>query len=67
MPNSWACGKRTAVSPLSTEAAVTSMNIGPRIEGLLALQLLDTAIEVVDILANRASGNPSRQPKNPKH
>ena len=61
-PISWVCKKHTTVSHGSKEAEVISLNTGPRIEGLPALKLLDTVINVFEPLANRASGHPSRQP-----
>ena len=61
VPFSLACKKKTAVSHSSTEAEVMCLNTVPRIEGLLALKLLDTVVDVSESPASRMSGDPSRQ------
>ena len=58
--------KQTAVSHSSTKAKVVLLNTVPRMEGLLALKLLDTVIDVLESPASRARVGPSRQ-LNPKH
>ena len=63
---SWACKKQTAVSHSSTKAKVVLLDTVSRIEGLLALKLLDTVIDLLESPASRARVGPSRQ-LNPKH
>ena len=63
VPMSWACKEQTAVSHSSTEADVISLHTGPRMEGLPALTLLGTVMHVLEPLASRARGGPSRQLK----
>ena len=60
MPFSWACKKQTAVSHSGTKAEVIPLDTAPRIEGLLALTLLDVVINVLELPARRARGDPSR-------
>ena len=57
---SCACKKLTAVSHSGTKAEVIPLDTAPRIEGLLALTLLDVAIDVLELPAGRARGDPSR-------
>ena len=48
------------VSHSSTIAEVISLNTGLRMEGSLELKLLDTVIDVLESLANRARSDLSR-------
>ena len=41
VPISWVCKKQTAVSHSSTESEIISLDTGLRLDGLLALELLD--------------------------
>ena len=60
VPFSWACKKQTAVSHSGTKAEVIPLDTAPRIEGLIALTLLDVVIDVLELPARRARGDPSR-------
>ena len=62
-PIAWAFKKHTAVSQRSIEAEVISFDCGLRMEGLLALALWETEIDVLELLVFRAGGDPSRQLK----
>ena len=46
VPISWMCKKQTSVSHSSTEAEVTSTDAGLRMDGIPALDLWDSVIEV---------------------
>ena len=54
VPISWACKEHPAVSHNSTEAEVILLNTVPRREGLLALKLLYTVMDVLESSARRA-------------
>ena len=63
VPISWASQKQTAVSRCSTEVEVISSDTGLRKEGLTALTLWDSVMDVLELLASRARSDPSRQLK----
>ena len=44
VPVSWMCKKQTAVSHSSTESEIISLDIGLRLDGLLALELCDLIV-----------------------
>ena len=46
VPISWMCKKQTSVSHSSTEAEIISLDIGLRLDGLLALELWDLIVSV---------------------
>ena len=46
VPISWMCKKQTAVSHSSTECEIISLDTGLRLDGLLALELLDLIVSV---------------------
>ena len=46
VPISWMCKKQTAVSHSSTESEIISLDTGLRLDGLLALELLDLIVSV---------------------
>ena len=58
VPVSWMCKKQTSVSHSSTESEIISLDAGLRMDGLLALDLWDIAIEVL-----RSTNNTARQSK----
>ena len=60
VPLSWACKKQTAVSHCSTGAEVIFLDSGWRLEGLPALALWYTGIDVLEPPASRARGDRSR-------
>ena len=60
----WACWNQTAVSRSGTEYEVISLDT-LRMEGLLALKLLDVVIDVGELPGSRAGSDFSRQLKNP--
>ena len=62
LPISRACKKQTAVSHSSTEAEVI-LDIGLRIEELLAPTLWDIVFDVLEPSVFRAGGDLPRQPK----
>ena len=47
VPMSWMCKKQTAVSRSSTESEIISLDIGLRLDGLLALELWDLIVSVL--------------------
>ena len=47
VPISWMCKKQAAVSHSSTESEVVSLDTGLRLDGLLALELLDLIVSVL--------------------
>ena len=47
LPISWMCKKQTAVSHISTESEIISLDIGLRLDGLLALELRDLVVSVL--------------------
>ena len=47
VPISWMCKKQTSVSHSSTECQIISLDAGLRMDGLFALDLWDTVIEVL--------------------
>ena len=57
-----ACKKQTAVSRSSTDAEVISLDTGLRMEGLPAVKLLDTVIDVLESHASRATGSIPKPP-----
>ena len=59
VPISWMCKKQTSVSHSSTESEIISLGAGLRMDGLLALDLLDVMIEVL------RSSNSTKTPTNP--
>ena len=65
VPISWMCKKQTAVSNISTESEIISLDTGLRLDGLLALELWDL---IVSVLGNvcRVSDR-SGQPDNDVH
>ena len=52
VPVSWMWKKQTAVSHSSTESEIISLDAGLRMDGLLALDLWDTVIEVLRVINN---------------
>ena len=56
VPITWMCKKQTSVSHSSTESEIISLDAGLRMDGLLALDLWDTVIEVL-----RSTNNTARQ------
>ena len=62
---SWMCKKQTAVSHSSTESEIISMDIGLRLDGLLALELWDLIVSVLGNVS-RVSDR-SGQPDNDAH
>ena len=46
VPISWMCKKQTSVSHSSTEAEITSLDAGLRMDGLPVLDLWDLVVEV---------------------
>ena len=54
VPDSWACQKQTAVSHGSIEAEITSLDAELRMEGITALNLWDT---IMDILHSQGGGD----------
>ena len=44
VPTSWMCKKKTSVSHSSTESEINSLDTGLRLDGLLALELLDLIV-----------------------
>ena len=61
VPVSWMCKKQTCISHSSTESEIISLDAGLRMDGLLALDLLDKVIEVL------RSTNNNAQPKHTSH
>ena len=59
MPIPLVCKKQTAVSHSSTETEVISLDTGRRMEGLPA-RSWDAVIDVLELPATRAKGDPSR-------
>ena len=59
IPTSWMCKKQTSVSRSSTESEVISLDVGFRMDGLLALDLWDVVIEVL-----HSSQNIQQSPRN---
>ena len=57
----WMCKKQTSVSHSSTETAVISLDAGLRMDGIPALTLWDSLIEVFNSVPNRTDG-PKREP-----
>ena len=51
---SWMCKKQTSVSHISTESEIISLDAGLRMDGLFALDLWDTVIEVLSSTNNTA-------------
>ena len=47
VPISWMCKKQTGVSHSSTESEIISLDIGLRLDGLLALELWDLIVSVL--------------------
>ena len=65
VPISWMCKKQTSVSHSSTEAEIISLDAGLRMDGIPALTLWDSVIEVFLSVPNRTDG-PKREPwRNP--
>ena len=54
-PTSWTCKKQTSVSHSSTKAEVTSLNAGLRMDGVPALELWDSVIEVFHSSPNQVN------------
>ena len=61
VPISWMCKKQTSVSHRSTEADVISLDAGLRVDGIPALDLWDSVIEVF-----HSSPNQIDKPKGPE-
>ena len=55
VPIGWMCKKQTLVSHSSTESEINSLDVGLRMDGVLALDLWDVVIEVIQSLNNRKS------------
>ena len=55
VPTSWMCKKQTTVSHSSTEAEVISLDAGWRMDGIPALDLWDSVIEVFDSSPNETN------------
>ena len=57
VPISWMCKKQTAVSHSSTESEIISLDIGLRLDGLLALELWDVIVSFfgrVSLISDRS-------------
>ena len=61
VPISWMCNKQASVSHSSTESEVISLDAGLRMDGLLALDLWDLVIEVLQSTKDKT------QPKHTSH
>ena len=59
VPVSWMCKKQTAVSHVSTESGIMSLDAGLRMDGLPALDLWEVVIEVL------RSSNVTKPPTDP--
>ena len=55
MPRSWMCKKQTSVSQSSTDAQVISLDAGLRTDGIPALDLWDSVIEVFHSSPNKTN------------
>ena len=55
LPISWMCKKQTSISHSSTEAEVISLDAGPRVDGIPALDLWDFVVEVFHSLPNETN------------
>ena len=53
VPTSWMCKKQTSVSHSSTEAEITSLDAGLRMDGIPALTLWDLVIEIFHSVPNK--------------
>ena len=62
---SWMCKKQTAVSHSSTESEIISLDTGLRLDGLLALELWDLIVSVLENVSRVSDG--SGQPDNDVH
>ena len=49
VPISWMCKKQTAVSHISTESEIISLDTGLRLDGLPALEFWDLIVSVLEI------------------
>ena len=60
VPRSWMCKKQTAVSHSSTESEIISLDIGLRLDGLLALEFWDLIVSVLENISRVSdrSGQP---------
>ena len=61
VPTSWMYEKQTSVSHRCTESEIISMDAGLRMDGIPALALWDSVIEVFRPVPNRSDG-PKREP-----
>ena len=52
VPISWMCKRQTSVSHSSTEAEITSLDAGLRMDGIPALELCDLVTEVLHFSSN---------------
>ena len=55
MPISWLCKKQTSVSHSSTQADLISLDAGLRMDGIPALDLWDSVIEVFHSSPNKTN------------
>ena len=62
VPIEWTCKKQTAVSHSSTESEIISLDIGLRLDGLLALELWDIIVSVFGSVSQISDR--TRQPVN---
>ena len=58
IPVSWMCKKQTAVSHRSTESTITSLDAGLRMDGISALDLWDSVMEVLHSSFQPKTGTP---------
>ena len=67
VPKSWMCKKQTAVSHSSTESEIISLDVGLRLDGLLALQLLDLIVSVLGNVSRVSDGSGKPESDDHKH
>ena len=65
VPTSWMCKKRTSVSHSSTEAKIISIDAGLCIDGIPALTLWDSVIEVFHSVPNKIEQPKEELRRNP--
>ena len=64
VPISWMCKKQASVSQSSTESEIISLDAGLRMDGIPALTVWDSVIEVFHFVPNRTDG-PERAMEKP--
>ena len=57
VPTSWMCKKQSGVSHSSTESEIISLDIGLRLDGLLALELWDLIVSVLGNVSRVSDGS----------